>query len=212
MPDPATIVVFAIASVALLVVPGPAVLYIVARSIDQGRSAGLVSVLGVTVGSAVHILAAALGLSAILVQSATAFNVVKYAGAAYLIILGVRKLRERDVVNVAAPSHAPLMRIFRQGVIVNVLNPKVTLFFFAFLPQFVSVSRGAVAPQILMLGAVFLCIALISDGMYALASAKVGTVLRGNLRFARAQRWFAASVYLGLGLLTAVSGTRPEKA
>jgi threonine/homoserine/homoserine lactone efflux protein len=210
MPDVATLSVFILASIALLVVPGPAVLYIVARSIDQGRSAGLVSVLGVTAGSMVHIGAAALGLSALLVSSATAFNLVKYAGAAYLIVLGIRKLRERDEpLDVEAPSRARLVTIFRQGVVVNVLNPKTALFFFAFLPQFVSVSRGSVAPQILMLGTLFLCIAFVSDGTYALIAARVGSALKGNRKYARNQRWFAGSVFIALGLLTALSGSRP---
>lgn len=210
MPDLANLSVFVLASVVLLVVPGPAVLYIVARSIDQGRAAGIVSVLGVTVGSAVHIVAAALGLSAILVQSATAFSLVKYAGAAYLIVLGIRKLRERTVVvDIAAPRRTRHAVIFRQGVVVNILNPKTALFFFAFLPQFVSVSEGSVAVQILFLGALFLMIALISDGAYALLAARVGAVLRGNLGFVRAQRWFAGSVYIGLGILTALTANRP---
>jgi threonine/homoserine/homoserine lactone efflux protein len=212
LPDAGTLSIFVLASLALLVVPGPAVLYIVARSIDQGRAAGLVSVLGVTVGSAVHIVAAALGLSAVLVGSATAFNVVKYAGAAYLIVLGIRKLRERDrLVQVDLPDRARLWSIFRQGVIVNILNPKTALFFFAFLPQFVTVSDGSPAPQILMLGVVFLILALASDGTYALLSARVGALLRGNVRFARMQRRLAGCVFLGLGLLTALTGVRPEQ-
>ena len=210
MPDLANLSVFILASLVLLVVPGPAVLYIVARSIDQGRAAGIVSVLGVTVGSAVHIVAAALGLSAILVQSATAFTLVKYAGAAYLIVLGIRKLRERNgLLDVEAPRRTRHAVIFRQGVIVNILNPKTALFFFAFLPQFVNVSRGSVGAQVLLLGAIFLIIALISDGTYALLSARVGTTLRGNLGFVRAQRWFAGCVYIGLGVLTALTANRP---
>lgn len=210
LPDGGTLVVFVLASLALLVVPGPAVLYIVARSIDQGRSAGLASVLGVTVGSAVHIAAAALGLSAILMRSVTAFEIVKYAGAAYLIVLGIRKLMEQDIlVDPGIPRQTRHVAIFRQGVIVNVLNPKTALFFFAFLPQFASPERGSVGGQILLLGVVFLLIALVSDGTYALLSARVGSLLRANLGFIRAQRWFAGIVYVALGLLTALTTTRP---
>lgn len=211
MPDPAALSVFILASVVLLVVPGPAVLYIVARSIDQGKSAGIASVLGVTAGSAVHIVAAALGLSAILMQSATAFNAVKFAGAAYLIVLGIRKLRERDLpVDAVAPRRTRLGVIFRQGMVVNILNPKTALFFFAFLPQFVEASGGSVAAQVLLLGAVFLAIALVSDGTYALLAAKAGTLLRANLGFALAQRWFAGCVYIALGILMALTASRPS--
>jgi threonine/homoserine/homoserine lactone efflux protein len=211
LPDAGTLSIFIFASLALLVIPGPAVLYIVARSIDQGKSAGLASVLGVTVGSAVHIAAAALGLSAILMRSATAFEIVKYAGAAYLIILGVRKLIEREVLlDASLPRRTRHLAIFRQGVVVNVLNPKTALFFFAFLPQFASPDRGSVGVQVLLLGAIFLIIALVSDGTYALLSARVGTLLRANLGFIRAQRWFAGIVYIALGLLTALTTTRPS--
>jgi len=145
LPDPGTLALFAGAAVALLVIPGPAVLYIVAQSIEHGRGAGLVSMLGVQFGGLVHVTAAALGLSALLVSSAVAFNVVKYAGAAYLIFLGLRKLlrRERFETTGERPPRR-LDRLFAQGIVVNVLNPKTALFFFAFLPQFVDVSAGSV--------------------------------------------------------------------
>ena len=144
LPDTSTLALFAVASLALLVVPGPAVLYIVTRSIDQGRTAGFVSTLGIHVGTLVHIAAASLGLSALVVSSALAFNTIKYLGAAYLIWLGIRKIMGRD-----DDSGDPqiktrrLSRIFYQGILVNVLNPKTALFFLAFLPQFVDVSKGA---------------------------------------------------------------------
>jgi threonine/homoserine/homoserine lactone efflux protein len=146
-PDPGTLAVFAAAAVALLVIPGPAVLYIVSQSIEHGRTAGLVSMLGIQVGGLVHVAAAALGLSALLLQSATAFNIVKYAGAAYLIFLGLRKLlrRERFETTGERPPRR-LDRLFAQGIVVNVLNPKTALFFFAFLPQFVDVGREPEVP------------------------------------------------------------------
>src|SRR5690242_2030640 len=153
MPSPTALLLFAAASIALLVVPGPSVLYIVTRSVSQGRRAGLISVLGVHVGSVVHVSAAALGLSALLASSATAFAAVKYLGAAYLCWLGVRKLRRRGAGPVEETPAVPRARLFTQGVVVNVLNPKTAIFFLAFLPQFVDPRRGPVAVQIVVLGA-----------------------------------------------------------
>lgn len=199
---------FVAAAFVLLAVPGPAVLYIVARSIDQGRKAGIVSVLGVGVGGLFHIAAAAFGLSALLLSSATAFNTVKYLGAAYLIYLGVRKLMERrEAEEIRDVEHRKLSRVFYQGVVVNVLNPKTALFFFAFLPQFVDPARGQVALQIFLLGAIFIVMGICSDGMYALMAGTLRQWIGGSARFIRAQRYFAGSVYIALGLTTAFSGS-----
>jgi threonine/homoserine/homoserine lactone efflux protein len=188
-------------------VPGPAVLYIVARSVEQGRLAGLVSMLGIQVGGLVHVAAAALGLSALLVQSALAFNVVKYAGAAYLVYLGVRRLLGREPLGAdAEAAPRPLARLFRQGIVVNVLNPKTALFFFAFLPQFVQPDAGAAGLQIALLGLLFIAIAVLSDGTYALVAGTVSERLRGSPRFLRAERRVSGSVFAGLGLATAASG------
>ena len=199
---------FFVASLVLLLTPGPAVLYIVARSIDQGRGAGLVSVLSIEVGNSVHVLAATLGLSAILLSSALAFTVVKYLGAAYLIYLGLRKLLAREE-QPQASSVAPqsLRRIFSQGVVVATLNPKTALFFLAFLPQFVVGSGGAVASQMLVLGGLFVMMACVTDGTYALLAGTIGQWLRGNRNFLRAERYFAGSVYIGLGMSTALADT-----
>jgi threonine/homoserine/homoserine lactone efflux protein len=207
-PDPGTLAVFAAAAVALLVIPGPAVLYIVAQSIEHGRTAGLVSMLGVQTGGLVHVLAAALGLSALLVQSATAFNIVKFVGAAYLIFLGLRKLltRTRFETTGERPPRR-LDRLYRQGIVVNVLNPKTALFFFAFLPQFVDVDKGSVGLQIAILGFFFLLLATLSDGMYALAAGTASEWLRGNPRFLRAERWVSGTVLVGLGVTAALSGS-----
>src|SRR6185369_499163 len=157
------------AALALLLIPGPAVLYITARSASQGRVAGLVSVLAIESANFVQAVAAALGLSAILLSSALAFDVVKYLGAAYLIYLGVRKLlspvEETGSENIQRES---LSRIYWQGFAVNILNPKTALFFFAFLPQFVAPEKGHVTAQTLLLGAVFVGMAIITDSMYAL--------------------------------------------
>lgn len=211
MPDLGTIALFAGAALALLVIPGPAVLYIVAQSVAQGRAAGLVSMLGIQAGGLVHVAAAAVGLSALLLQSALAFNIVKYAGAAYLVYLGLRKLIGRERL-AAGAARAPVSRarLFRQGIVVNVLNPKTALFFFAFLPQFVDPDAGAVALQITFLGVLFIALAVVSDGLYALAAGTAAGWLRGRPAFLRAESWVSGSVLVGLGLATAFSGSRAE--
>jgi threonine/homoserine/homoserine lactone efflux protein len=206
VPDAATLLVFAAAALALIVVPGPAVLYIVSQSIDRGRLAGFVSALGIAVGALVHVAAAAIGLSSLLVSSATAFNVVKYAGAAYLICMGLWTIFHRpDEAAVSAPSERRLRRRFGQGVIVNVLNPKTALFFFAFLPQFVDPEKGAAALQIGVLGLVFVVIAVVSDSLWALAAGTASQRLRGSRRFLTVQRYVSGSVFVGLGALTAAA-------
>jgi threonine/homoserine/homoserine lactone efflux protein len=210
MPELSTIALFVSAALVLLLIPGPAVLYIVARSVEQGRQAGVVSAVGVGAGSLVHVAAAALGISAILMSSATAFMAVKYAGAAYLLYLGLRTLLrgggDHEAVAVAPQS---LARIFTQGVIVNILNPKVALFFFAFLPQFVDPARGPVVVQILFLGAVYALLSVTSDSMYALLAGTIGTWLKGNATFRRRQRYVTGGIYLALGMMTTlVSGQK----
>jgi threonine/homoserine/homoserine lactone efflux protein len=213
MPQPNQLQLFVLASLALLVVPGPAVLYIVARSMHQGRMAGIASVAGVQVGACVHIVAAAFGLSALLLSSALAYSAVKYLGAAYLIYLGLRQVLSREAPGAEAPRTAgafeprSLRRVFAQGVVVNVLNPKAALFFLAFLPQFVDPARGSVAMQMLFFGALFIGLAMLSDGTYALLAGSLGNWLRHSPRFWRGQRFFASAVYIGLGLTTALSGS-----
>jgi threonine/homoserine/homoserine lactone efflux protein len=208
IPDAATLGLFVAAALALLLVPGPAVLYIVARSIDQGRSAGLVSVLGVHLGSLVHVTAAAVGLSSLLVSSAVAFSVVKYAGAAYLIYLGVRALIARAEPEEVEVRAAPLPTLLRQGAVVNILNPKTALFFLAFLPQFVDPDAGYVAAQLVFFGLVFVALGLVTDSLYALAAGTAGGWLRSSRFFAGARRWVSGTVFIGLGLATALSGSR----
>lgn len=211
MLDYSTLFVFIAAVLVLLVTPGPAVLYIVARSIDQGRWAGIVSTLGIGMGTLIHVTAAALGVSALLVSSVLAFNVVKYVGAAYLIYLGLRRLlTPEQTVEIKTSQPQKLSRIFSQGVLVNLLNPKTTLFIFAFLPQFVDVTRGSVAMQILLLGLIMVTLGIISDGLYALLAGSAGHWLRNNLRFLRAQRYFAGTVFITLGLVTALSGSKQK--
>ncbi|HUQ21610.1 MAG TPA: LysE family translocator [Gaiellaceae bacterium] len=206
MPDASTLLLFSAAALALIVVPGPAVLYIVAQSIDRGRLAGFVSALGVAVGGLVHVTAAAIGLSSLLVSSATAFNAVKYAGAGYLIGLGLWTiLRRPDEPATEIPKERKLSRRFWQGTLVNVLNPKTALFFLAFLPQFVDPEKGSAAVQIGVLGLLFVLLAVTSDSMWALAAGSASERLRGSRRFLGIQRYVSGSVFCGLGALTAVA-------
>jgi threonine/homoserine/homoserine lactone efflux protein len=202
--DPSTLTLFVLASLALAVVPGPAVLYIVAQSVDQGRVAGMVSALGIGVGGLVHVVAATIGLSSLLASSATAFTVVKYAGAAYLVGLGVRRLLTREQVGeeILRPSRGR-RRIFVDGVVVNVLNPKTALFFLAFLPQFVDPGQGTATLQILALGLIFVAIALCSDSLWALAAGTLGGWLRRSRWYLGVKRWVTGTVFVGLGLSTA---------
>ena len=209
MPDWSKLSLFISVTVALVFMPGPNTLYIIARSVNQGRRAGVISSLGVQVGSLIHIAAAALGLSALLLSSALTFGVVKYAGAAYLLYLGVKTLLTKEEAWQAREvKKASLSRVFYQGVVVNLLNPKTALFFLAFLPQFIDPARGRVGTQIVSLGAILVLFGTLSDMTYALAAGSVGNWLRGNLKFLRAQRYFAGSIYLGLGAATALGGTR----
>jgi len=197
------------AALALLLIPGPAVLYITARSASQGRVAGLVSVLAIESANFVQAVAAALGLSAILLSSALAFDVVKYLGAAYLIYLGIRKLwTTDDGTEEKAVKQESLSRIYWQGFAVNILNPKTALFFFAFLPQFVDPAKGNVTGQTLLLGAIFVGMALITDSLFALVASSLAGKLTGNKRFQKGQRYFAGLVYVGLGITTALTGAK----
>jgi threonine/homoserine/homoserine lactone efflux protein len=209
MPELSTLLLFAAASIVLIAIPGPNHIYIVARSVSQGRGAGLASALGVETGTLVHVGAAAAGLSAVIASSATAFNVVRYLGAAYLVFLGIRALLRRDGDEAPeAVQAAPLRRTFAEGVMVNVLNPKVALFFLAFLPQFIDPERGPVAVQTLVLGAVIFVLALASDLIYALAASALGSRLRRRAGFNRVQRRVTGGVYVALGAVAALSGGR----
>jgi threonine/homoserine/homoserine lactone efflux protein len=201
-PDSTHLWLFSLAALALLAVPGPAVLYIVVQSAEQGRRAGLASVAGVHLGTLVHVAAASIGLSALIVASATAFTAVKYAGAAYLVLLGIRKLAERDPEEALSRPPDLLRRAFLRGVVVNVLNPKTALFFLAFLPQFIDPDRGGVWSQALVLGLAFGVLGLISDSLYALAAGTVGGLLR---RRRRALRYGSGAVYIGLGAVAALA-------
>ena len=210
MPDASTFGRF-LAALALLLVPGPSVSYIIARRVDQGRTAGLVSMLGVETGALVYVAFAATGLSAILASSAAAFGVVKWLGAAYLVWLGLQRLLARSGEEApVAVEPKPLSRVFVQGVVVNVLNPKTALFFLAFLPQFVDPGHGAAWMQVVVLGATFVAVGLCTDSIYALLGGKAGDWLRRkseSARFRRGQRYASGGVYVALGAATAISGS-----
>lgn len=208
MIDSSSLLIFVTAAAILLITPGPAVLFIVARSIEQGRLAGLVSVLGIGLGGLVHIFAAALGLSAILLTSALAFNVVKIAGALYLVFLGIQTLLSKDEVGGEIKIEKRSYRnLFWQGAIVQVLNPKAALFIFAFLPQFINTSSGSTTSQILFLGGIFMVMAVVSDGLYALLAGTAREWLSRNRVFVGARKYVTGSVYIGLGVLTAFAGS-----
>jgi len=209
LPPSAELLVFVTAAIVLLVIPGPAVLYIVTRSVDQGRKAGVVSASGIASGGLVHVLAAAFGLSALLVSSAQAYSAVKYVGAAYLMYLGVKKFRERPSPEAARHERpAPLRHVYAQAILVQVLNPKAAIFFFAFLPQFIHPARGPVVLQFLALGMLFTVMGFTSDSLWAIAAGGAAGWLQRNPVFLRRQNYVAGTVYLGLGLATAASGSK----
>jgi threonine/homoserine/homoserine lactone efflux protein len=210
LPGWSDLLFFISAALILLFIPGPAVLYIVARSVEQGRRAGLASASGIATGTLAHVLAATLGLSALLLSSAIAYSVVKYAGAVYLLYLGIKKFREHPAVKdeVKQVPALPLRRIYAQGILVQVLNPKTAIFFFAFLPQFVNPARGHVSLQFFVLGMIFIFLGLSSDSVWALTAGSAAGWLRQNQAFIRNERYISGTVYLGLGMATAVSGSR----
>jgi threonine/homoserine/homoserine lactone efflux protein len=212
MPDTQTIWLFCLAATALIVIPGPAVIYIVAQSVGQGRKAGLVSASGVATGGLVHVTAAAIGLSGLLLSSAAVFSVVKFAGAGYLIYLGARRLLGLEASALVVPSEARSRRqLYRDGAVVNILNPKTALFFYAFLPQFLDPDRGAVALQALVLGSLFVAIALLSDSLWALASGSAADWLKARPIAVSLERWVTGTVLVGLGTAAALTGHQRSK-
>jgi len=205
MPSLGTYAVFLATAMALLAIPGPAVLYVVTRSIEMGRSGGLASVAGITTGTVVHTGLAAAGLSSLVLASTFAFDVVKYVGAAYLVFLGARRLFTRKVAEVDEERiPRTRKRAYTQGVVVNLTNPKTIVFIFAFVPQFVDVHAGHVGLQVLVLGLSFAALGFLSDNAYALAAGTVADRLRGSRGIARFERWFGGAILVGLGVAAAV--------
>ena len=204
MPSPTSFALFCLASAALAVVPGPAVTYIVMHSVDKGRRAGLASAAGVASGGLVHVAAATVGLSALIASSATAFTVVKLVGAVYLIVVGIRRIVGRDDSEQVQAPPAPMSRIYRQGVIVNVFNPKTALFFLAFLPQFVDRS-ASIPPQVAVLGLTFAAIAFASDCLYALLADLLAGRLRRSGSGALVRRYLSGGIFVALGVTAAAA-------
>jgi len=215
VPDGATLALFFTTALVLLVIPGPAVVFIVARSVEHGRAVGIASAVGVATGGLVHVAGAAVGLSAILVRSAAAFSAVKLVGGGYLVWLGARRLlgptppaaattRSRRAPN-AAPSTASVARAFRQGVAVNVLNPKVALFFLAFLPRFVDAERGSVLVQTIVLGMAFLLLGMTTDSTYAVVAGTIAARIRRRRSGVTLGQRLTGLVYVGLGVTTALT-------
>lgn len=210
MPAASTLLLFSLAALVLIGVPGPNHVYIVTRSATQGRAAGVASSLGVEAGTLVHIVAATAGLSALVASSAVAFDVVRYLGAAYLVVLGVRAWRERPPdADVAEPRRVSHARLFRDGLLVNVLNPKVALFFLAFLPQFVDPERGSVATQTLVLGGLLSSLGLLVNILYVVIASSIAARLRGRDGPGGGRlRRLTAGVYVSLGAVAALAGGR----
>lgn len=197
---------FVLAALVVLIIPGPGVLYVVARSLAQGLRAGLISVLGLSAGAFVHVVAAAIGLSAILLASATAFGVVKLLGAVYLVYLGVHTILVRkSALEVSVPKAASTLRIFLDGVVISVLNPKIALFFLAFLPQFVSADTGSITQQFLFLGLVYVGLAICTDGLYAIFSSSLRNFVTQRFALGPVPRLTSGFVYLGLGASMALT-------
>lgn len=209
LPEPGALALFMLATLALNVTPGPDMLYVVASSAGQGRRAGVISALGIGTGTLVHISAAALGLSALLMSSAVAFDAVRFAGAAYLLYVGLRTITGRT-----APLHAgqvrpaPLGRVFRRGMITNVLNPKVALFFLAFIPQFVDPTRGPVAWQFAALGGMFDASGTVVNTLVGLVAGSATAWLARSPRASRTQQWLTGSVFVALGARLALAAGR----
>lgn len=200
---------FIIAALVVLLIPGPGVLYVVARSVSQGYRAGLASVVGLAAGVLVHVAAATAGLSAILLASATAFGVVKVLGAGYLIYLGIQTLlAKRPTTNIDASKNLPLNRLFYDGVIISVFNPKIAMFFLAFLPQFVDPNGGAVTGQIFLLGCIYVALALVTDGGYALLAGSLRHRLTPRVMDGPLLRYLSGTIYIGLGVTAALTGRR----
>ncbi|MDQ4045264.1 MAG: LysE family translocator [Chloroflexota bacterium] len=209
MPTTPTLMAFALAAIVLVAIPGPNLIYIITRGIHQGPRAAIVSSLGVQAGMVVHVVLAALGLGAVIASSPLLYDALRYAGAGYLIWMGIGLIRRRGVMEAAdvKVQRASMRRLFLHGMVINLLNPKVILFVLALLPQFVDPARGSTVTQMLALGSVLIVVALISDSLYALASGSVGSWLRRHPESSRHSDRISGLVYLALGLIVALAGS-----
>jgi len=210
MPSLETLLIFTLAALVLNLSPGPSNFYVLSRSLSQGTPAGLVATAGLAAGSLVHVAAAALGLSAIFVYSPVAYGVLKLAGAGYLVYLGLVTLLSRGPAPgaVGAATPKPPGQIFRQSILVEILNPKTALFFLAFLPQFADVQAGPLAPQILVLGMIVTLSGLPCDATVAALSGRAGRILSASSLAQRLLNWISGSILIGLGAFVAF-GRRP---
>jgi len=212
LPDLETLAVFVPAALVVLLVPGPAVMFLVARTVEEGRTAGVVSILGFAAGGMVHVAAAALGLSTILAQGYLALSLIKYVGAGYLVYLGVRTLRSNESNRrERKPGHPPLTRVFTEALTVNLLNPKSVLFFFAYLPQFVQESRGAASTQIMLLGFLFHLLSIVTDLGYIIVASSAQHLVSTGPRLSHWRRHFSGWSYIGLGVCAAISNQRHDR-
>jgi len=211
MPSPGLIGLFAFATFVLTVTPGPGVLYVVGRSIGGGRRIGLVSMLGIETGEAFYIAAAALGITALLATSAIALSVVRYAGAAYLLYLGVRAWRHPDDGHETERGPAGHSAAYRRGLVVQLLNPKVAVFFLAYFPQFIRPGHP-VAPQVIVLGCVYLAIAVITDSGYVLLASWIADKLARTVRAQRRRARASAVIYVALAVTAVAIGDRGHSA
>ncbi|MEY3054054.1 MAG: hypothetical protein RL550_577 [Actinomycetota bacterium] len=205
MPDLSSVITFAIASLALLVIPGPAVIYVLNRSVSDGREVGFAAVAGLELGNFVHVIAASVGLSAVLATSATAFNAVKWLGVGYLVFVGIRTLATVPNTIAGAMPSMSRPRAFRQGVVVNTLNPKVALFFLSYLPQFIDPDNGAAWSQSLVLGSIFVAIGCLTDGTYAFTASALRQVLVSGRALPFVQRYVAGTVFVALGVMASTT-------
>ena len=212
MPALDTILVFAGATLALIAVPGPSNLFILARGVASGRRAAVASAFGIETGTLLYVVATAVGLAAVLASSAVAFNALRYLGVAYLVFLGVRALRSRP-----SPAAAPddgaraWWPSYRRGLLVGLANPKVALFFLAFFPQFVSPAAGSATTQVLVLGGVFLTLSICADLVNASVASALGRWLARRPGLVRRQAQAEGVAYLGIGAWALVAGGRPNR-
>jgi threonine/homoserine/homoserine lactone efflux protein len=200
-----TLGAFAAASIALLLIPGPAVLYIIQRSISDGRQVGLAAVAGLEIGDLVQVFAATIGLSAVIAASATAFNLVKWAGVVYLVVTGLRALLTRPDDIDPTVGAMTVQRAFRQGIVVNALNPKTALFFLSIFPQFVDPSSPSPFTQSLVLGVEFVLLATLCNGTYSLLASSLRDVLLRGPALPFVRRYVSGTFFVGLGLLAATA-------
>ena len=205
--DTHRLLLFFAAAVLLAITPGPGIFYVLARSLAGGKQEGVFSSLGTFVGGLCHVLAAALGLSAILAASAVAFHTVKYAGAAYLVWLGIRMIRTRNA-EMLADAAPPARNAFRQGVLTEVLNPKTALFFLSFIPQFVAPAHGRLFLQFVMLGSVSVSLNTAADLLVVCMAAPLERKLKNSIRFRRRQRVASGVGIIGLGAYLAFSDAK----